>query len=297
MIVMSYLVRNEADVIALNIDHHLAIGVDRILVYDNGSTDGTLEILEEYQRMGVLELTAKGNVPLDQRGWRGQMVHRSIALGADWVMSNDADEFYHVEDGKSLRRALDETNALVVNCRRRNMVGACDRLSPETWQQELRFWSRGAGKKPDPMPEHPDPLELPFFYYDLPGKVVFRPVGFKALPIGAHNVVLKTKPRVAQAPIMIRHYPVRDPKRFLNSIPRFAQQVQRPKKNANTSGKYHRWMTMLDSGISPDVVLAEALPTSERLKADLAEGRLREPQPASYLRAVDAENSETACAL
>ena len=39
------MVRNEADIIRVNILHHLAQGVDHFLVVDNGSSDETVEIL------------------------------------------------------------------------------------------------------------------------------------------------------------------------------------------------------------------------------------------------------------
>src|SRR5690242_13524701 len=39
-------VRNEADVIRANLWYHLSLGLERILVVDNGSTDQTGDILE-----------------------------------------------------------------------------------------------------------------------------------------------------------------------------------------------------------------------------------------------------------
>ena len=39
------MIRNEADIIRVNILYHLSIGFDRLLVVDNGSTDGTDRIL------------------------------------------------------------------------------------------------------------------------------------------------------------------------------------------------------------------------------------------------------------
>jgi hypothetical protein len=39
--------RNEIDVLALVLDHLEAQGVDHVLVSDNGSTDGTLELLQD----------------------------------------------------------------------------------------------------------------------------------------------------------------------------------------------------------------------------------------------------------
>ena len=43
---MTIMVRNEADVIEDNLRFHRAQGVDFFIALDNGSTDGTREILE-----------------------------------------------------------------------------------------------------------------------------------------------------------------------------------------------------------------------------------------------------------
>src|ERR1039458_1887987 len=55
-LVMTLLVRNEADIIEANLEYHLAQGVDFVIVTDHGSEDGTSEILREYERMGVAKV-------------------------------------------------------------------------------------------------------------------------------------------------------------------------------------------------------------------------------------------------
>ena len=40
-----YLVRNEVDLIELNLLHHFETAIDEAIVIDNGSTDGTIEVL------------------------------------------------------------------------------------------------------------------------------------------------------------------------------------------------------------------------------------------------------------
>jgi hypothetical protein len=40
------MVRNEADIIALNVAHHLSLGLDALLLVDNASSDGTDRILQ-----------------------------------------------------------------------------------------------------------------------------------------------------------------------------------------------------------------------------------------------------------
>ena len=48
MIFAVMMVRNEADIIRINLLHHLASGIDHVLVVDNGSTDGTAAVLKEF---------------------------------------------------------------------------------------------------------------------------------------------------------------------------------------------------------------------------------------------------------
>jgi hypothetical protein len=92
---MTLVVRNEADIIEANIDYHLAQGVDFVLVTDHGSDDGTSEILARYERDGVAEVIRD-----DREGHRQtERVNRMLRIAAerysaDWVINNDADEFW-----------------------------------------------------------------------------------------------------------------------------------------------------------------------------------------------------------
>jgi hypothetical protein len=92
---MTLLVRNEADIIEANLRYHRAQGVDLFVVADNGSTDGTLEILERYERAGLVKLQRfPGTVNEAWSEGRTQLGRRTHELGADWVIHNDGDEFW-----------------------------------------------------------------------------------------------------------------------------------------------------------------------------------------------------------
>jgi Glycosyl transferase family 2 len=91
---LTLLAKNEADVIDANIAYHLAAGVDFVVATDNGSTDGTLEILERYERDGVLELIREPSSDFRQGEWVTRMARRSAERGAGWVINADADEFW-----------------------------------------------------------------------------------------------------------------------------------------------------------------------------------------------------------
>jgi Glycosyl transferase family 2 len=97
---MTLLVRDNADVIEANLRYHLARGVDFVLVTDNGSRDGTVEILERYRGRGIAEIWHEHSPHYDQSGWVTAMArHAATEHGADWVINNDADELWWPKEG------------------------------------------------------------------------------------------------------------------------------------------------------------------------------------------------------
>ena len=107
---LTVLVKNEADVIDANVAYHLAAGVDFVVATDNGSTDGTLEILERYERDGVVELIREPSTDFRQGEWVTRMARRAAERGADWVINADADEFWWPRAG-NLKEVLDRLPA------------------------------------------------------------------------------------------------------------------------------------------------------------------------------------------
>jgi hypothetical protein len=94
-LVMTLLVRNEVDVIEANLEYHLAQGVDFVIVTDHGSDDGTSDILREYERMGVVKVIRDEEEGFHQSNRVTCMAEIArLGHGADWVINNDADEFW-----------------------------------------------------------------------------------------------------------------------------------------------------------------------------------------------------------
>jgi Glycosyl transferase family 2 len=98
-LVMTLVVRDEVDVVGDQIAYHLAAGVDFVLATDHGSTDGTTEILESYERAGRLRLF-RATGEMRESDWRTDMARRAAREHeADWVVNTDADEFWVPREG------------------------------------------------------------------------------------------------------------------------------------------------------------------------------------------------------
>ena len=106
-LVMTLLVRDEADVVDAQIAFHLHAGVDFVVATDNRSSDGTTAILERYERAGVLQLLRESRDDMRQEEWVTRMARLAATdFGADWVLNADADEFWWPRGG-SLKDVLD----------------------------------------------------------------------------------------------------------------------------------------------------------------------------------------------
>jgi len=105
-LVMTLLVRDEADVLDAQLSFHLNAGVDYVIAMDHRSSDGTTEILEAYERDGYLRLIRQDAGEVRQSEWVTSMARlAAVEHSADWVVNSDADEFWWPRAG-SLKEAL-----------------------------------------------------------------------------------------------------------------------------------------------------------------------------------------------
>ena len=110
-IIGTLMVRDEVDIVAAMVEHHLAQGIDRLVVTDNHSLDGTTEVLEAYAETGRIELFHDHEHRKQQRDVVTRMARRArTEHRADWVLNLDADEFLiPVDKSLTVREALEGT--------------------------------------------------------------------------------------------------------------------------------------------------------------------------------------------
>ncbi|MFV2003086.1 MAG: glycosyltransferase family 2 protein, partial [Paracoccaceae bacterium] len=93
--------KNEGPYIVEWVAYHRAIGVDNFLIYTNGCDDGTAQILERMQAMGLLQHRTNND-------WRGkspqqhalyQSLKVDLVKKSDWIIHIDVGEFINVRCG------------------------------------------------------------------------------------------------------------------------------------------------------------------------------------------------------
>ncbi|MEL6169808.1 MAG: glycosyltransferase family 2 protein [Pseudomonadota bacterium] len=115
-------VKNEGPNILEWVAYHRVIGFDRILVFQNDSTDETQKSLRTLARIGAIDYFRNDSA---SRQWQNKAYRRASQseayAAADWCMALDGDEFLNIKVGDGTVRALigatREPDEILVNWR------------------------------------------------------------------------------------------------------------------------------------------------------------------------------------
>jgi hypothetical protein len=252
---MTLLVRDEADIVAANLRHHLAAGVDHVIATDNGSADGTVEILEEFARRGVLSLRHDTDDRFDQARMTTEMAMLARdRFGADWVLSNDADEFWV----GPLRRVLESSPSNLLFCRRANRMAPAEAA-----------WSFAAASALAVAPDVSARAEL---LRPIPPKVLVRAADLIALTQGCHNAEMRQARPVIARDILIRHFPVRGREHFRRkALAGGAAYARNRSLDPRLGAHWRRWHDAVVAG-ELDRIYREVVPSAAELAQASAAG-------------------------
>lgn len=224
-IVMTLLVRDEQDALRANIEFHRAQGVDFFIATDNRSEDATPGILKEYEREGLLHYIWEGDDDYNQTEWVTRMARLAATdFGADWVINNDADEFWWPVSG-SLRSTFEEVGPEynIVRAQRTNFVPVEE--EEEVFYRHMVFREKASlNAKGKP----------------LPPKVAHRASPEVTVGQGNHGVYGMGELRVLDGVIEIFHFPIRSYEQFTNKIVKGGQAYERNKTLPADTGRTWR---------------------------------------------------------
>jgi glycosyltransferase involved in cell wall biosynthesis len=188
--------KDEADIIAYTLAHLEAQGVDRFIVLDNGSTDGTREILEQFS-CEIVDDPEPGYY--QDRKMTG--LARRVTDG--WVLPFDADELWCSPDGLTLADEMDYLDEF-------DVVAAV----------EYKHWP-----SPWDMPGDPNPYTRLVWREETPHslhKVCFQAKPDVFLHMGNHHVSFGSYnpdiPHISAPIFELRHFPYRSFGQFARKV-------------------------------------------------------------------------------
>jgi len=261
---MTLLVRNEEDVLAENIEYHLSQGVDFIIATNNRSTDSTEEILKNYESKGVLHYLSQDGDTHSQGRWVTEMARLAAKeFAADWIINNDADEFWWPTNHSSLKQALSAISGEynIVEATRKNFA-FLNTDSGNSFYQEMIYRDK----------ESFNALGRP-----LPPKQAHVSCDNIIVAEGNHSVQGIVQPHINKDIIEIFHFPIRSPVQFTRKILNGGAALARNTELANNIGSTWRslYKQLLESGDLNNYLDSQAFDT-EKLQNQLEMGKIVE---------------------
>ena len=250
-IVMTILVKNEDDIIEANIRTHASLGVDAFVVMDNDSSDETPAILKRLQEeFEIVVIEEKGLY--NQAKWMKRLAVEAKKLGADWVINNDADEFWIPKVGKTLHEVLAfKGSVLTVN--RYNMV-----LDPVATEQGALA---SIYKVQTPIcytkSSSLNARDISMVLTGIGPKTIVNPHGLIEIRGGNHKAwhiantyeyLFKKRDKIAKfEDIEVYHYPFRSYAQFEKNI-KNRKALLENKKHIRMGAHYRRWVAIYNEG-------------------------------------------------
>lgn len=241
---MTLLVKNEIDIIVDNIKYHTRKGIDGFVIMDNGSTDGTLEALQELSLDCEMLIVKNPDGIYQQSKWMTQLAKiAKNTLKADFVISNDADEFWMVDKGLSYADVMRKGDS-VVTVKRVNSVFTEDIFLPDYSYKDARYCIK------QPLQYSTDDQlnnkNICMQLVPISPKVVVNPKGLIRIKGGNHRAKhLNPFGKRLENNITVIHFPIRSYAGFLSNIENRSRLLE---KGASMGYHYKRWVEFYRKG-------------------------------------------------
>ena len=202
------IVRNEVDIIRVNVLHHLSLGLDCLLVADNGSSDGTDRELQRLSRDERVRWH-RDESPYRQSEIITGLAREAFRSGADWVLPLDADEFWWAPHG-NFRDVLAQSKAGAIQVRVVNFIQRGDRkrASPDALLSMTRRVALPIGP-PERCQELVESRQIAFVEMMYPSKWISRASQSIEIAAGNHEVSGVEGPYEDTDEVICLHAPLR----------------------------------------------------------------------------------------
>jgi hypothetical protein len=218
-VVLAVNVVDNADTLREFLDWYQALGVDFIVAFDSGSTDGSRNILDEYARSGALSWMSQPRKNID--GFDPFSELARIAhdrFEADWIILADADEFLCIT-GESLHSILQEAKRdeiSVLSVPRFNMTGT----PPAPGQNALEMLNLRIDK-PFTVSRREmlsGDIKIPQIFAPIRPKTIVLASSFVEYGAGAHTATSSSGQTAERAELRMLHYPFRSYEEFEKKV-------------------------------------------------------------------------------
>jgi hypothetical protein len=271
-LVLLMAVRDEADILADNLRFHFARGVDFAVVADNGSTDGTRDVLEQFRRDGRLAWHDEPDRGYHQSAWMTRLSHEARTKhGADWLLCCDADEFWRPHHG-DLKDFVAAQRALVLRCARQNEIAVRSpgrealpflqqRFAPVLRPRRWRFPCAERAAR-----ELSDSAVPGVLLHEEGPKVLARADVVDAITQGSHDIrssrwLWRARPR----DLTIHHFPIRTQSQFAAKVAAGGAAYARTDLPPAVGWHWRHWHACAQAGRLDEAFARETLPDGATL--------------------------------
>lgn len=202
------MVRNEADIVRVNVLYHLSLGFDRLLILDDGSEDGTDRVLKELSRDPRVRWIRGEDEVFKQGEVFTALAREAYREGADWVVPVDADDFWRARRGR-FKDVLSRTDAAALHARTVDYVQRREQKtsSPDALLHMTRRVAAPVGR--DQARALLEAGKTSYVAMERVRRWIFRPSPETSLVRGAHAVEGVEGPRKKTEEIFCMHAPLR----------------------------------------------------------------------------------------
>lgn len=250
-------VKDERELLPHCMAHLARIGVGRVIAIDCGSTDGSLEWLQQHagERLRLVHYDDRDP---DAAGWERLNVQLARETAADWVLFLDADEFWIPRSG-SLRDCVGLADQDVLRVHRFNVPlgpqGAC--FAGSEPPGDPSFLSLIVEPVPDFRARLDQDAGLPWIRGVPVPKVMARPGRIAGVAQGGHELrgAEGELRRLVPADLLIAHFPFTTEARFERKLANIRRvfEVHDAYFGEHMAWHWRRWLELPD----PEAVRAE----------------------------------------